>query len=51
MSKYKSISGENSLVPIRKQEVPVFLRSGAFYQCLNDDEEDEVIRSWFLTMR
>ena len=43
MPKRKSITGDNSLVPIRKKEVPKYLRSGAFYQSLNDDDEEEVI--------
>ena len=43
MPKRKSITGDNSLVPIRKQEVPVYLRSGAFYQSLSDDDDDNVI--------
>ena len=43
MPKRKSITGDNSLVPIRKKEVPMYLRSGAFYQSLNEEEEEEVI--------
>ena len=41
MPKRKSITGDNSLVQIRKPEVPVYLRSGAFYQSLSDDEEED----------
>ena len=43
MPKRKSITGDNSLVPIRKKEVPKYLRNGAFYQSLNDDDDEEVI--------
>ena len=43
MPKRKSITGDNTQIPIHKHEVPEYLQAGALFQSFVEDGENEVI--------